>query len=247
MQKFKCPICPNRSYVTLDSVIDHIENDHPGCVPKGITTKQWLFNIRNKLPQTQKFGKSILSGKPTAWNEEAGRYERLRDDAERLEFRKIFIQRMLKTYGKETLLKDPEVQKKMLAGRKISGQYQWSTDPRRTFSYTGSYELDFLRFMDIQMSWDPKDIFMPCPFVIDYISPRDKSKHFYIPDAYIESLKLIVEIKSEDNKFYRKRDLDIETAKDHEVARRKLKYVKVYDKNYEDLAELLKSEIPDKA
>lgn len=232
-----CPVC-KRKFASVDSNIDHIDKDHPNCCPDNITVKQWIFNIKNGLAPNNKYGHSILTKKPTEWNEKLGRYERLADDNERMAFRKLFIQRMLKTHGKETLLNDPEIQKTMLARRKISGKYKFG---KEEFPYTGSYELDFLRYMDEVMDWDPKDLFMPCPIVIKYTNPRDGKEHFYIPDAFITSLKLIVEIKSKENKHYRKRDLDIELAKDAAMRKSKYNYVKIYDKDYEDFTSLVNS------
>lgn len=232
---FPCPVC-KRKFASMESAIDHVDTEHEYCCPKSITVKQWIFNVKNRLNPFTKYGKSILSGKPTNWNEKLGRYERLADDKERAAFRKLFVQRMMKTHGKATLLNDPEVQKKMLEHRKISGKYVFDD---KVFPYTGSYEFDFLRYMDVVLSWDPGDLYMPCPIIVKYISPRDGKEHFYIPDAYIQSLNLIVEIKSQENKHYRKRDLDIELAKDAAMKKLKVNYVKIYDKDYEDFTSMV--------
>lgn len=234
--KSLCPVC-RRRYTSIEATLNHLDSEHPGCCPQGVTEKQWLFNVRNKLPPANLFGKSILSGKNTPWNEKLGKYERLASEAERKEFRALFVKRMMKVHGKSTLLRDPDIQKSMLRKRKISGKYNFQGVE---FDYTGTYELDFLRHIDEVMNWDPKDLFMPCPIVIDYICPRDGKWHFYIPDAYIQSLSLIIEIKSQDNKFYRKRDLDIETAKDKAVGKlKKLSYVKIYDKDYSEFMSVI--------
>lgn len=237
MKVFVCPV-DKRKFTNLDALVLYVEKNYPEAVPAGVTTKQWLFNIRNGLPPANKYGKSILSGKPTEWNEKAGRYERLRDDKEKEEFRKLFKERMQKKYGKDTLLDDPEVQQKMLENRKISGKYEFQDGSLMV--YTGTYEKDFLEVMDVVIDWPSRDIFMPCPFVVDYISPRDEKKHFYMPDVYIDSLKLIVEIKSEDNKHYRKRDEDIEKAKDAAIAKTGIAFIKIYDKDYRDFIEMIK-------
>ena len=50
---------------------------------------------------------------------------------------------MVGKYGKTTLLNDPEQQKKMLANRHISGEYEWTDGNIKT--YTGSYEFDYTR------------------------------------------------------------------------------------------------------
>lgn len=85
-KKFPCPHCP-RSYTDLNALIDHIGSEHEFLIPKGFSIKHYLFNIRNGLSPTNKFGKSILSGKPTTFNEELGKYNRLVDDKEKEEYR----------------------------------------------------------------------------------------------------------------------------------------------------------------
>lgn len=236
--KCKCPLCP-KTFVSWDACADHFGDKHGAVLAKqDITPKQYIFNCRNHLDPFNKFGKSILSGKPTTWNENLGKYNRLCDEAERQAYRRMFVDRMMNRYGKDTLLRDPEVQKKMLASRKISGKYTWS-DGSRVFTYTGSYEADCLKFLDT-FGIPSSDVYAPAPFVIKYKSPRDQKEHFYIPDVYIPSLKLILEIKSAENKHYRARDLDIEKAKDQAISKRDVTYIKVYDKNYRELGETLK-------
>jgi hypothetical protein len=196
-----------------------------------MTSKQYCFNRKYKI--SGRNGKSVISKKPTPWNEELGRYERFANDAERQEYRKIFLERMQKTYGKDTLLNDPDVQKKMLANRKISGIYKFRNGKEVT--YTGDYERHFLEVMDTLLEWSPDDLFVPAPQVIDYHNPRTGKMSFYIPDAYISSLNMIIEIKSEENKHYRERDLDIEKAKDAATIKKGYRFVKIFDKQYHEL------------
>ena len=102
---------------------------------------------------------------------------------------------MIGKHGKITLLNDPEQQKKMLANRRISGKYKWS-DHIHEIPYTGTYELSFLEFMDLIMDFDPNDIISPSPHT--YYYEYENQKHFYIPDFYIPSLNLEIEIKDGD-------------------------------------------------
>jgi len=239
--KCPCPIC-KKAFISWDSCAEHFEKVHSAVLAgKHITAKQYIFNVRNRLDPFRRFGKSILSGKPTKWNETTGKYERLADNTERQQYRKMFVDRMMKTYGRATLLDDPEVQKKMLANRKISGKYVWS-DGSREFTYTGSYEEDCLRFLD-ELGIPSAEVFAPAPFVVSYKSPRDDKEHFYIPDVYIGNLKIVIEVKSAENKHYRARDLDIEKAKDFAMSKRNLTFVKVYDKDYTELGETIKQAI----
>ena len=98
---------------------------------------------------------------------------------------------MIGKYGKITLLNDPEQQKKMLANRKISGVYVWSDGTK--IGYTGSYELSFLEFLDTIMNFDSSDIISPSPHT--YYYTYNGERHFYIPDFFIPSLNLEIEIK----------------------------------------------------
>jgi len=202
------------------SLIERMEHED-------ITPRQLAFNIRTKRAPFNKNGKSILSGKPTKWNEHAGKYDRILS-SEKDEYREMFRKRMKKVHGTDNLLTDPDHQKKMLANRKISGVYK--ARDKSEFTYTGSYEEDFIEMMDKVFEWNMADILMPAPMTIKYtIEGKD---HFFIPDVYITSLDLIIEIKASDNKHYRERDKEIEFAKDNAVERTDHNYHKLFDKDY---------------
>ena len=61
-----------------------------------------------------------------------------------------------------------EQQKKMLKNRKISGMYLWRDHVHKT-PYTGTYELDFLRFLDECLEMDPEDVMAPSPHTFYYV------------------------------------------------------------------------------
>jgi hypothetical protein len=229
MNKYKCPIC-SKEYIHSEPLYHHIDIEHPDNL-QGMSPRQYCFN--HKYKYTSRHGKSVISGKPTEWNETTGRYERFANEEEKNEYRRRFLERMQRTYGTDTLLNDPDVQKKMLANRKISGKYTMSDGKEVT--YTGEYEKHFLETMDHILQWPASDLFIPAPQVIAYDNPKTKKKSFYIPDAYISSLNLIVEIKAEENMHYRARDIDIEKAKDKATITAKYNFVKVSDKNYAPL------------
>jgi hypothetical protein len=102
---------------------------------------------------------------------------------------------MLRVHGKVHLLNDPEQQKKMLANRRISGEYMWSDGTK--FTYTGTYEKKLLEFLDDVMGYDSKDIITPGPtFEYEYKG----KKHYWITDALIVSMNLCIDVKDgEDN------------------------------------------------
>jgi hypothetical protein len=138
---------------------------------------------------------------------------------------------MKRVHGEVHLLGDPDMQKKMLENRSISGTYEFTNGSKIT--YTGQYEKDFLEFLDLFLHMDPEDIVMPATECIEY--EYLNKKHFYIPDAYFPSINLLIEIKASDNKHYRQRDIEQEKAKDLAVSKLPLNYLKIFDKEYSEL------------
>lgn len=235
-KKFRCPFCERKTiYTQRQALLNHIDEKHGQLIPEGITAAQVLFNVKNKYPIFQTHGKSIISGKPTEWNEKINRYERLANDKEKEEFRKQFVARMQKRYGKDHLLDDSKVQRKMLANRRISGTYQFPDGGE--LEYVGSYEKHFLMTMDTVFNWPSSDIISPAPIDIVYTDKDSGKERVYIPDFYIQSLDLLVEIKSAENKHYRQRDISTEESKDAAVNETKHNYVKILDKKYGVLLE----------
>ena len=130
----------------------------------------------------------------------------------------------------------------MLANRSISGKYTWSNSTVET-TYTGSYELDFLKMLDLFFEWDPVDISMPSPHTYTYEYQGEQK--FYIPDAFIHSLGLEIEIKDggdNPNNHHKIQDVDKvkEKLKDDVLtSQRNFHYVKITNKNYENFFEFL--------
>lgn len=232
---FKCPFC-KKSYVIKDALMEHMSNEHNEQLC-GLPPQQVYFNFKNKYALTKDHGTSVISGKPTKFNLVTCRYERFADEKDREEYRKIFKNRMKKTYGVETLLTQPEQQKKMLENRHISGVYTWVDGSKTT--YTGSYEKKFLMFLENELCWEnPSDIMAPAPMIFPYKDAEGK-QHFHIPDFYITSLNLIVNIKSQENKHYRLRDIDNEKRQDAAIASSKFNYVKIYDNQFSHFQKII--------
>lgn len=239
----KCPFCDKR-YSLIDALYAHMERDHRESLD-GLPPQQVIFNYRNKYPLNKEFGKSVISGKPTPFNMTTGRYERFANDNERNQYREYFRNNMIRKYGKDTILDEPEQQKTMLANRKISGVYKWSDGVHET-TYTGSYEEKFLEFLDLSIGWDnPDDIMAPAPMIFRY--EYEGKNHFHIPDFYISSCNLIVNIKSDSNKHYRLRDIDIEYKQDESIKKSKFNYIKIMDNNFTPFINMLDKirDIPD--
>lgn len=236
MPAIKCPFCTEQ-YVSLESTEKHMLKMHADKIPEGMYPGQIIFNIVNRYDPFKTNGTSTILRLPTAWNNTVRRYDRFANEDEKELYKKQFRERMMRVHGKEHLLGDPEVQRKMLANRKISDVFKFANGTE--FTYTGTYEKDFLFFLDKVLQWDSNDLIAPAPVNISYIDPTSKKERFYIPDFFIPSLNLLIEIKSGENKHYRERDLPTEKAKDLAVHNSKYRYVKVLDKDYDEFTQVL--------
>lgn len=226
IKNFKCPYC-GKSYAQKPYLYAHMEKDHPDQLGD-LSPAHAYFNFKNKKTE----GKCIICGKPTKFNERTEKYDRLDSQRCKVAYRQQFLDRMRATYGKDTLLDDPDHQKKMLESRKISGTYRWSDGQK--LGYTGTYEKHALEYFDKVLHLESKDVLSPSPIVIEY--KRDGKKHFYIPDFYIIPFNLLVEVKGTNN-HYQKRDYTTEKIKDEAALASSYNYVKVVDKDYTPLLE----------
>jgi len=235
---FKCPYCDNR-YIANDkkdypkaksALYTHMETTHKDKLGD-LSPAQAYFNFKYKKTH----GSCVMCHKETKWNESVERYERFCSEKCKEAYREMFKQRMMKKYGKEHLLDDPSQQKKMLENRSISGKYKWS-DGKSETKYTGSYEKEFLEFLDVVMNMSPTDVFSPAPQIFHY--EYEGKDHFYIPDFYIATLNLIVEIKdggSNPNNHQKIQQVDKAKEKLKDTVMKKQKehnYIKVIDKDY---------------
>lgn len=188
----KCRFCDTylRDY---DHYASHLESKHAEIIPDGMDGWRFIYYLR-----TQKtHGTCVICKKDTGWNERTHKYHRFcKNPACKEKYKETFRSRMIGKYGKTTLLNDPEQQKIMLARRKISGEYLWS-DHVHTSTYTGTYEKSFLEFLDLILGFDPEDVMSPSPHTYYYM--YEGTKHFYIPDFFIPSLRLEIEIKEGTN------------------------------------------------
>lgn len=236
---FKCKIC-GKEFTSLPTLLNHIENKHKEMIPKDMTVHQYYYYL--KTGKTN--GSCVMCKKPTSWNSNTNKYNRFCDDPRCKEkYREMFKDRMIKKYGKVHLLDDPDKQREMLAHRKISGEYKWNNSSIKT-QYTGSYELDFLKLLDNFFDWDPEDILMPSPHTYTYMYEGEQK--FYIPDVFIPSIGLEIEIKDgglNPNNHHKIQDVDKvkEKAKDDVlISQKSFHYIKIYDKNYINFFNFLK-------
>lgn len=226
-------------FKTLTGWCDHVEKLHQSEIPEGFTTAQYCYHVISKLPTTQR-PRCVVCKEPTEWNENTLKYNRFcsRKSCKEKAAKKA-KENMVKKYGKEHLLNDPDVQKKMLSNRRISGVYKFKSGAE--FSYVGSYEHDFLITLDQILNWDSNDLMAPSPNIYKY--QYEGKEHFYIPDFFIPSINLEIEIKEaanghgKENTHWKIQQVDKvkEKLKDEVLNKNKnVNYIKVVNKEYEE-------------
>jgi hypothetical protein len=240
MKSVKCIFC-KKSYIEKDALLDHMEKVHEEDL-NGLPAAQIYFNFKNRYALTKEFGKCVMTGKPTKFNLITNRYERFADENARKGYREYFRKNMISKFGKDTILDEPEQQKKMLGNRSISGTYTWSNGAEST--YTGTYEKNFLEWLDGQVGWEnPGDVMSPAPMTFPY-TDGDGKERFHIPDFYITSMNLIVNVKASTNNHYRLRDIEDEKAQDEAIKQSKFNYLKLYDNKFDkfiDIVDMIKN------
>lgn len=243
---WKCPDCANK-YTSYNLLVRHVETVHKEVIPDGQSVHQYLFNRRNNKTG----GKCVICGKPTTFNETTRKYNRFCSENCRKKAGEIAERNLKKKTGKtrKERMSDPKTQIEMLKNRTISGTYVFR-DGKTTIGYVGSYELDFLKFYDLELKLDPLDI-IECPYFFEYI--YENEKHTYIPDFAImignsggpNIIATIIEIKdgaesNQTNKAIIETSQVKEKYKDQAViASKKFNFIKIRDKKYDDFVNLL--------
>lgn len=239
-----CPIC-KRKFIGKPALVNHIEAVHSANIPEGWSAARYENYLRTGMTE----GHCLYCGKPTGWNESTWKYHRICKDPKcRKQSAENAKKNMKNKYGKEHLLDDPEIQKKMIYSKRNSGTYYFEDpeDPsiRYPAQYDSSYAKDFLEMLDVMLNINGQDILAPSPNV--YMYEYDGSTHFYIPDIYIVSLNLEVEIKdggSHPNTHPKivAIDKEKERLKDATMAKlkNKVNYIKIVDKDYTEFYTML--------
>lgn len=249
---YKCPTC-NKKFKTLTGWGNHVESLHPETIPEGFSLSRYFyFTKTGKTHGTCRTCKG-----DTLWNEHSMKYDQYCTNPEcKKEYVKIAKQRMIGKYGKVHLLNNPEMQKKMLSNRKISGKYKF--EDGTAFEYVGSYEREFLVMLDTLMEWHSNDLISPSPhtYYYNYKNKADEEKNqgvkFYIPDFYIPSLNLEIEIKQQTstNQKFNEINRVKERLKDEVMETNKnVNYLKINDNDFTPFFEFLlkvKQYIPSK-
>lgn len=216
---------------------EHYETKHKELIPPDMTGYQWFYFLLTKKDH----GSCVICHNNTDFNEETMKYSRFCNNPLcKQKYKEERDKRMIQKYGKTTLLDDPEMQKKMQAGRKIGGVYSWS-DNKTKFTYLSSYELDFLKFLDKELHWPASDLLSPSPHTYKY-EYKDKS-HFYMPDFFIPSLNLEIEIKDDGSALninQESREKDVIKDDLMKSLSNLVDYIKIINKDYTKFIELIK-------
>lgn len=184
-KKYRCPYCNYSD--ERNELVYHISDNHEDMIPEGYTARRVVFNKVNH----REYGTCMICKGRTEWDENIGKYKKICNKPQCSKaVRSNFEQRMLRVYSTTCLLNDEEHQEKMLAGRRISGEYKF--DSGEKFTYTGSYEKKLLEFEEKILKISPSDIIMPGP-VLEY--EFNGETHKWITDQFIVPLNLIIEVK----------------------------------------------------
>ena len=235
VKKYKCPYCEKR--LERGELIDHIDKQHPDMIPENYSSTRVVFNLINKKTQ----GRCVICGKETDWNEDKARYERI---CNRPQCKKAYIDqtadRLYKKHGKtkQDFLNDPKFQEKMLQNRSISGKYKFRDGG--ILPYVGSYEKNFLQFMDQFFHVKSSDLIAPGP-VIDY--KFNGKTHQWITDFYYEPYNLVFDIKDggsnpntrEMNEYRAKQIAKEKAIKDM----KQYNYIRLTDNQFDQMIELM--------
>lgn len=236
MRIYKCTIC-KFTHKDKQTMGKHYQLKHRDSIPDNMSGYQWFYYLLTGKDR----GSCIICKQNTEFNEVTMKYSRFCPNPEcKNKYREEFKNRMIKKYGKIHLLNDPEKQKEMLANRRISGHYDWH-DKSVRIPYTGSFELDFLKFLDIQLNWNSNDIMFPSPHVFTY--EYNGTSHFYIPDGYIPSLNLQIEIKDGGGALNINKDSRAKDVIKDELMRSMhtyFSYIRIDNKNYTEFIKLIK-------
>lgn len=235
VKRYKCPYCEKR--VERNQLQYHIGKDHQDMIPQGYTAARVAFNYLNKKTE----GHCIICGGVTDWNEDKKRYERLcNKPACKKKYVKMTEDRLKKARGvtKKEMMSDPQHQDMMLKNRSISGIYKFEDGGK--VPYVGSYEKNFLEFMDQYLHVSSMDIQAPGPTIEYYFEGK---KHFWITDFYYTPYNLVFDIK-DGGSNPNKRQMDEYRAKQRNkeaaiIDQGEYNYLRLTDNKFDQLIEIM--------
>ena len=248
MNNYKCQFCNykiipkkndrmNRSAKNMMGL--HYETKHKDLLPPDMDGYRWFYYLLTKKTH----GSCVMCHEETEFNRTTMKYSRFcKNPLCKQKYKEERDRRMMAKYGKIYLLDDPEMQKKMQQGRRIGGVYNWS-DGKSKFTYLSSYELDFLKMLDLKLNWPSSDLISPSPHT--YVYRYKDKEHFYMPDFFIPSINLEVEIKDDGSAL----NINQESREKDKIKDELMKslsnlinYIKIVNKDYTKFEELIKED-----
>lgn len=250
MKIYRCQNCKFTSTVstnTKQAVISaknkmgqHYDVTHKNLLPPDMDGYRWFYYLMTKKER----GSCVECHGETEFNRISMKYSRFcKNPICKEKYKEERDRRMMAAYGKIYLLDDPEMQKKMQAGRKIAGIYTWS-DKKTQFPYLSSYELHFLRYLDLELHWPASDLFSPSPHTYGYT--YNGKSHFYMPDFFIPSLNLEIEIKDDGSALnISKESREKDKIKEDTVRSLSniVSFIKIVNKDYSEFKKLIEREV----
>lgn len=232
MRNTRCMFCP-KIFDDKHKYCNHVVMQHNDQIPEEHEPLEFAYSLLVHKPVGRVC--VICKKNPVKFNCDTLKYERLCSEACKEEYVRIMKARMVKVHGQEHLLNDANMQRKMLYNHPNAQDFIW--DAEHKFRVIGTYEIDFLKKLQ-SLGWSPNDIIAPSPNNYWY-KWNDGTLHLYIPDFYIPSLSLEVEIKESDNQHPRmEHSREIEYLKDKrlkdEARKTSINYIKIVDKNYDE-------------
>lgn len=232
----KCPIC-GKSYKQNEAFGNHMRTEHPGTIPEGWSDLRYAYFVYTGKDR----GHCRECGGETPWNEVTGSYAKIcGSEVCKKKFRDRVMAGMRARYGKTQgqLLADPKYRERMLTHRKISGEYKFHDGG--SVAYMGSLEKEFLKMLDTFFRFPSADIMSPSPncYRYYYENPNDvehEGEHWYVPDFFIPSCNLEIELKAGNNQRPKNLMIDVrkDAAKDIAMVRNPLvNYIKIYETDY---------------
>lgn len=211
---------------------------------QGLSPAHLYFNYRNRARYSlyNMFGKSVVSNKPTLFDETTETYQRFADQADKDLNTKIFEARMMRVHGKKRLTDDIEKQREMLHSRAISGTYTFTDGGQVNF--IGSYEERFLKHLDLDLKISSNDVLAdPLQMVVSYMDGEKRRQH--LPDFYVIPLQCIINIKN--NSAPRRDLIEREYAQDRSIIKNLVqgkgkgrKYLKIVENDFREFDKLFK-------
>ena len=235
MRNTRCPFCI-KIFDDKHKYCHHITSVHNDQVPEDAEPLEFAYSLLVHKPMGRVC--VMCRQNKVAFNQQTLKYDRICSNPQcKEEYVKMMKARMVKVHGQEHLLNDADMQRKMLYNHPNARDFIW--DDEHKFRIIGTYEEDFLKKLR-SLGWSPNDVIAPSPNNYWY-TWKDGTLHLYIPDFYIPSLSLEVEIKESDNHHPRMEHArEIERLKDQrlkaEEKKTNIHYIKIVDKNYDEFS-----------